>query len=185
MKRIFVAIKIHPSENLISLIYQFKNALRNESINWVEPQNIHITLKFLGETEDFRISEIVDQLKLVASRHKAFYFNIKGTGVFGSSYNPRVIWFGISESTELKNLSAVVLNSMETIGWEKDRQNFVPHITAGRIKFLSNKLKLKEVVEKNKNLLIHEELVDEFYLYESILKPQGPVYNILETFNLK
>jgi len=185
MKRIFAAIKIHPSENLISLIYQFKSTLRNENIKWVEPQNIHITLKFFGETEDYKIPEIVDQLAVVARRHISFKFNINGAGVFGSSYDPRVIWFGISESPELQNLSVDVLNSIEIIGWEKDRQNFVPHLTAGRIKHLSNKLMLKEVVDKNKHLEIQEEKVEAFYLYESILKPLGPIYNILETFNLK
>ena len=185
MKRIFAAIKIHPSENLTSLIYQFKRTLLNEKINWVEPQNIHFTLKFFGETEDSKITQIVEQLALVAKRHMAFRFKIRGAGVFGSSYNPRVVWFGISESAELKNLAGDVLNSMETIGWEKDRQNFVPHLTAGRIKSLSNKLKLKEIVDRNKHLDIQEEVVEAFYLYESILKPQGPVYNILESFKLK
>jgi 2'-5' RNA ligase len=184
MKRIFAAIKIHPSENLISLIYQFKHELRNEHIKWVEPQNIHITLKFFGETEEYKIKEITQQLDLLATRHNGFELYIKGAGVFGSTYNPRVIWFGINENPELQKLSTDVLNSMETIGWEKDRQNFIPHLTAGKIKFVDNKTKLKELVDKYKNLRIQEEKVEAIYLFESILKPQGPIYSVLETFNL-
>jgi RNA 2',3'-cyclic 3'-phosphodiesterase len=185
MKRLFAAIKIHPSVTFISLLYQFKQALRNENIKWVEPQNIHITLKFFGETEDFKIKGIIDQLTDVASRHEPFDFSIKGTGIFGSSYNPRVIWFGISERDELINLSNDVLNSMAKIGWERDRQNFVPHLTAGRIKHISDKVKLNEVIEKYKNIEIQEVKTNAFYLYESILRTQGPIYNILETFNFE
>jgi 2'-5' RNA ligase len=185
MKRIFAAIKIHPSENFIYLMYQLKQALRNENIKWVEPNNIHITLKFFGETEESGIAEINNQLEMVSSRHKSFKFYIKGTGIFGSSYNPRVIWFGINENKELENLSTDVLNSMATIGWQKDRQNFVPHLTMGRIKFISNKNKLKELVDRFKDVAIQEEDLNEFYLYESVLKPQGPIYNVLKTFKLK
>jgi RNA 2',3'-cyclic 3'-phosphodiesterase len=185
MKRLFAAIKIHPSETFISLLYQFKQALRNENIKWVEPNNIHITLKFFGETEESRIEEISNQLMMVASRHTPFKFSIKGTGVFGSSHNPRVIWFGINENKALQNLSTNVLNSMATIGWEKDRQNFVPHLTMGRIKHVGDKNKLKELVSKNRDIDIQEENLNEFYLFESILKPQGPIYTVLKIFELK
>jgi RNA 2',3'-cyclic 3'-phosphodiesterase len=184
MKRIFAAIKIHPSEKLVSLLFHFQLVLRDESIKWVDHNNIHITLKFFGETEDYRISEIITQLKMVSTKHLPFKIQLKGTGVFGSVYNPRVIWIGINESQELKNLSTDVLNAAAIIGWDRDRQNFVPHITAGRIKSIDNKANLNEIITKNKNHEIHEENVESFYLYESILQPRGPIYNILETFRL-
>jgi 2'-5' RNA ligase len=185
MKRIFAAIKVHPSEAFVSLIYKLKHALRNENIKWVETDNIHITLKFFGETEEDKIPEITHQLAQTAKKHNPFNLNIKGTGVFGSVYQPRVIWFGINESKELQKLASDVLNSMATLGWERDRQNFVPHLTTARIKYIDNKAKLKELVEGNKSLEIQEEKVEKFYLYESILRPQGPIYSILETFELK
>jgi 2'-5' RNA ligase len=185
MKRIFTAIKIHPTDNFISLMYKLKHALRNENIKWVEPNNIHITLKFFGETEESRIAKINNQLMIVASRHEPFKFSITGTGVFGSSYDPRVIWFGIKENKELLNLSTDVLNSMANIDWEKDHQNFVPHLTIGRIKYINDKNKLKELTGKYKDIEIQEEILNEFCLYESILKPQGPIYTVLKTFKLK
>ncbi len=122
---------------------------------------------------------------MVATKHKPFKFYIKGAGVFGSSYNPKVIWIGIKENKELQKLSMDVLNSMEKIGWARDRQNFVPHLTMGRIKHIADKTKLKELVNKYKDVDIQEENLNEFYLYESILKPQGPIYTILDTFTLK
>jgi RNA 2',3'-cyclic 3'-phosphodiesterase len=185
MKRIFAAIKILPSENFISVIYQLKNALRTESIKWVEPHNIHITLKFFGETEESRIGEIITQLTQVANAHKPFKFSVRGSGVFGSSYDPRVIWLGIDHSLELQKLSSDVLDSLAAIGWKKDRQNFVPHLTVGRIKHISDKPKLKEVIKKFENFEIQMVATNAFYLYESILKPTGPVYHVLETFGLK
>ncbi len=184
MKRIFAAIKIQPSENLFALIYQLKHGLRNENIKWVEPHNIHITLKFFGETEESKINIITEQLKIVADRHQQFMLNVCGAGVFGSSYNPKVIWLGIKEEAELLSLCRDVLDSMDKLGWAKDRQNLVLHLTLGRIKHIQDKAKLKTAIEKYKDVDIMEVNTTEFYLYESILKPMGPTYHVLETFKL-
>jgi 2'-5' RNA ligase len=185
MKRVFAAIKIQPSENLIATMYQLKHALRNENIKWVEPHNIHITIKFFGETAESDIDRIIEALRNVAENHYRFMFKIRSAGIFGSSYNPKVIWLGIHEHAELLELCNAVLNSMEIIGWIKDRQNFIPHLTLGRIKQIQDKTKLKSLIDQYKDVDIMKVNTTEIYLYESVLKPSGPIYHTLETFYLK
>ena len=185
MKRIFAAIKIHPSELFHNTYYQLKSNLKDEKIKWVELENIHITLKFFGETEGSRIGGIKELLKDIAQNHSAFSFSINDVGIFGSSYKPRVIWFGIEKNESLINLANGVLDQVQNLGFERDRQNFVPHLTIGRIKIIDDKRRFQEVINKYRSIEIQEQKVDQFYLIESILQQQGPEYKILESFPLQ
>ena len=78
-----------------------------------------------------------------------------------------------------------MLNKVENLGFERGRQNFVPHITIGRIKYLDNKKRFQEVINRFKSIEIQEQKVNQFYLIESILTPKGPEYKILKSFPLQ
>lgn len=162
-----------------------KSNLRFADIKWVKPEIIHVTLKFFGETEEKKIPEISKVLKEVAGRHQRFNAELVNVGIFGSSYDPRVIWFGMQEAEPLKALANDVLSSVEKIGWERDRQNFVPHLTIARVKHVPDKRLFQSVLEEHKNAFIQQVSVAEFHLYESILQREGPVYRILESYILK
>lgn len=185
MKRIFAAIKIQPSEVFLNTYFQLKSNLKNEKIKWVELENIHVTLKFFGETEESRIGGINELLSNIAHDHASFSLSLKNVGIFGSSYNPRVIWFGIEKNDQLISLANDVLDRVGNIGFKRDRQNFVPHLTIGRIKFIDDKKRFQEVISRFQTIDIQGQTVAQFYLIESILRPQGPEYKILETFNLQ
>ncbi|MCD4790473.1 MAG: RNA 2',3'-cyclic phosphodiesterase [Bacteroidales bacterium] len=184
MKRIFAAIKIHPSNQFLKVYYDLKTAMRNDKIKWVDTQNIHVTMKFFGETEEDRIENIITILSEISLRYKPFTLELKDVGIFGSSYKPRVIWFGIEENKIMQSLAMDTLDEMGKIGFEKDRQNFVPHLTIGRIKFVNDKKRFREIIDRYKSIEIQKENVVEFSLIESILRPQGPEYKIIETFKL-
>lgn len=184
MKRLFVAIKVNPDKNLIKTYGGLKSGLRNEKINWVPEQNIHITLKFFGETPEDKIDEICEVLEGVAQRHRPFEMQLQNVGIFGSAYNPRVIWFGMNDCPQIEYLANDVLKSVEEIGWERDRQNFRAHLTVGRIKSIKDKRYFQQIIDKYTNTLLQLLPVKEFYLIESKLRPQGPVYNIVEEFKL-
>jgi 2'-5' RNA ligase len=185
MKRLFAAIKIHPDESLSSLYWALKRSLKDEKIKWVDPDNIHITLKFFGETPEHHIPGICVALREAARGITPFSLQIRNTGVFGSSYQPRVVWFGIEPDDGLNKLAGSVVARLEDIGIEDDRQNFVPHLTIGRIKSLSDKKYFQQVMEKYRKGPIKKEEVTEFHLYESILSPQGPTYVIVDSFTLE
>jgi 2'-5' RNA ligase len=121
----------------------------------------------------------------VAADTNVFSFSFRNLGIFGSSYDPRVVWVGIEPYSNLAHIMMVLRDKMAVIGYEPDRQNIVPHLTLGRIKFLKDKKSFQQIIDQNKNITSHEIIVDRFILYESILKKEGPVYLALKTFPLK
>ncbi len=184
MKRLFAAIKINHSESFLQTYFGLKTNLRNDKIKWIDIDNIHITLKFFGETSEDRIPEIIDRLAAIAANHSNFTLDIRNIGIFGSSYKPRVIWFGIEENERLIKLAKEVLRGMDDIGFKQDQQNFVPHLTVGRIKYIDDKNRFQQVIDKYKFADIQKQEVSEYILYESILRPQGPEYKVIERFKL-
>ena len=184
MKRLFTAIKFHPTDELLEVFRFLKNNLREEKIKWVEEHNLHLTLKFFGETEEEKIPAIRRAMKTAADRSAGFGLELKGTGIFGSSYNPRVIWFGIEPNPDLQLLYMNLREELEKLGYVPDSQNFVPHLTIGRIKFIKNKRFFQDVIDRYKEDFIQREKVRELYLFESQLRPEGPVYKVIENFVL-
>ena len=126
--RLFAAIKIHPSPEFLNIYYKLKSGLIDEKIKWVEEENIHITLKFFGETPEDKIPEIITELKEASINSQPFQLHLGNTGIFGSSYKPKVVWFGINPWEELQQLQANIRNQLLNIGYEQGSENFVPHL---------------------------------------------------------
>lgn len=183
MRRLFAAIKIHPSARYISLFNEISSSLRHERIKWVEPENMHLTLKFFGETDEAKIPAIRQAIETATAQSKPFTLKIANTGIFGSRYDPKVVWFGIEKQNELENLARNVFTELAKCGWEADRQNFVPHLTIGRIKKLEDRPLFQQIISKYNTVEIQVENVSEIKLYESILRREGPLY--AEVFSIK
>ena len=184
MKRLFAAIKIDAESKLAEVYEGLKTKLSHEKINWVDLQNLHTTLKFFGETPEEKIDDICAMLSKCAQAHQPFELLLQNTGIFGSSYKPRVIWFGMQNTQALEKLANDVLQGAETLGWERDRQNFRPHLTVARIKYLNNKRYFQQVIDSYKNVSLQKIAVSSFALIESRLRPQGPEYHVVEEFDL-
>jgi 2'-5' RNA ligase len=137
---------------------------------------MHLTLKFFGETDEKQIPAIINAVQAATAKTKPFTLKIADTGIFGSRYDPRVVWFGIQKHPELELLAQNLFASLEQCGWEPDRQNFVPHLTIGRIKELKDKPLFQKIIGKYNTLEVQEENVSEITLYESILRREGPLY---------
>jgi 2'-5' RNA ligase len=105
-------------------------------------------------------------------------------GIFGSRYDPRVIWIGIHPYDELVRIMKIMQEQLIPLGYIPDRQNLVPHLTLGRIKGLKDKALFQQTVDRFRDLSSREMQVNSFILYESILKKEGPVYIALQTFHL-
>jgi 2'-5' RNA ligase len=183
-KRLFLAIKIKPEEKFLSLFQSLTACCSKDKIKWVNIENLHITLKFFGETDVIRIPEISNIIKNTLKNINEFQFEISEIGIFGSSYQPKVIWLGIKNANELKKMAFNFLAEFDKIGFLADRQNFVPHLTLGRINFVADKKLFFENI-KNLNIQnIQKVKVDEIILYESILKKEGPAYIVIEKYKL-
>ncbi|MCX6244574.1 MAG: RNA 2',3'-cyclic phosphodiesterase [Bacteroidetes bacterium] len=184
MKRLFAAIETAPDKEFLEQNRKLKKQLGQEKIKFVEEHNLHITLKFFGETEEKRIPDIIRILNAVALRTESFNFRLEGLGVFGSRYDPRVVWAGIQPYDKLASLMKEVGEDMKSIGYQPDRQNLIPHLTIGRIRELRDKQFFQKVIDENKTITSGEMIVESIILFESILKKEGPVYLSLQKFPL-
>jgi len=184
MKQIFIAVKVEAGETLLKMISSLTARLSIESIKWTSPDNIHITLAFLGDTEEERIKIINAVLKEKCKGFGRFELIIKGSGVFKNLNDPRVIWTGIEPSGKLIQLNDFIINGLKDSGTAIENRPFKPHLTLGRIKYLKNKALLKTLMDKYQNTEIQKVPVNEVILYESILLQSGPVYKPISKFEL-
>ena len=184
-KRLFVALKIEPNNTFITLYNNLKDLWQEHTIKWVPLNNIHLTLHFFGETDESLIPLISEQLKEAVHNISTFEINISNFGIFGSSYKPRVIWMNINPNENIKVLSQNISNNLSKIGYTADRQNFVPHLTIGRIKSIKDKQLFQKQLDEVKCKFIQQTSLHKMYLFESILGSKGASYHIIETFNFK
>lgn len=182
MKRIFAAVKTEPGENFIRSYGELRSRLIAEPIKWVEEHNIHITIKFFGETEENLIPAISETLGMIAQNCPVVNFKLKGIGLFGSKYQPRVVWAGVDPPGPLACLMQTTQKEMEKYGFKNDSQNIVPHLTLGRIKDLKDKQLFQKVINSYREIHSDPMKISECILYESILHREGPQYISLGKF---
>ena len=187
MKRLFLAIPIKTNDNgFIPLLDGLRRQLAHEKrINWVKPDNIHLTLKFIGSTPNEDIPKIIDAVGDMLKNHKSFTMDFNRTGIFGSRYAPRVLWLGMQNTPqELYDLEEDTLKAFDNIGYLRDRQNFVPHITLGRIKELCEKQYFQKIVSGIEQKSYIKQEVNEIILFQSFLRPEGAVYKEIKKFRM-
>jgi 2'-5' RNA ligase len=184
-KRLFAAIKIIPDSHFISVFEEMKQRLRHEKIKWVETNNLHLTLKFFGETPLERIPRITTALGNAVNRSSSFQMKVEKTGIFGSRYDPKLVWAGISDVDPLIGLEKDIMKQLMKIGFRENRGNFVPHLTLGRIKNLQDKKLFQNIIADFWEESYQEIVVEKLYLFDSILQKTGPVYSVVKEFQLK
>jgi 2'-5' RNA ligase len=184
MKRIFIAVKVEAGPEMVRLTANLKALLGGESIKWVDQGNIHLTLAFLGDTEEKLIRTLSLMLKDRVSGFGEFDFLLKGTGIFKNFNDPRVIWIGISSSERLIMLNIIIESGLKDMGFRTEDRVFRPHLTVGRIRSVKDINNLKSVLGKYQDSAIQAVHVSEVFLYESILMQTGPLYKPLAKLRL-
>jgi 2'-5' RNA ligase len=183
MKRTFIAIRIEPEAGLLRVISSIKTLLANENIKWVDPANIHLTLSFLGDTEEKRIKLLSEMLIEKCTGFGEFEFVLVGTGVFKSFRDTKVIWTGIKDPENLTLLNNSIIEGLKESGFPVEDRPFKPHLTLGRIRSVRDAGYLTIVLEKHKEEF-QKVQVSEVILFESILQQTGPIYKPLGKFSL-
>lgn len=153
-------------------------------IKWVEPHNIHITLKFLGETNSNEVEPLKQAIARATAKTGAFEAHLQGCGVFPNMRAPRVFWIGINDPQKrLTTLAARVDSELTPLGFDPEQRAFSPHLTLGRVKDDDNLEAVKTAFVKATfgPLLLR---VEKIHLVESQLKPSGPVYKDIAGFEL-
>lgn len=184
-KRLFCAIKIKPSVDFIECYRYLRNELSVSNIAWIPNDNLHLTLKFLGEVDSCTIPDIVSLLQIVANRNICFRFSVCGVSHFLSGSVPSVIWFGIEHDTFLSKLFTDVDRSMTDLGFARERRLFSPHLTIGRVKYIHDNCVLNDFIEQFRGVCFQKVDVFEFILFESVLMSSGAVYVPIKNFDLQ
>lgn len=181
--RLFLALTIDPG--IRASLEQAVDRLRGSraAVRWVKPDAIHQTIKFLGETPEERLEDLVDSLSSVCGGMLPFQIAVAGLGVFPDLRRPRVVWAGVQEpSGTLMRLWRETEKSTRTLGWPGEKKGFKPHITLGRVKGAINISRLSEAIKSLENLHWGDQDVDGMALYQSRLKPGGAEYEIIHFF---
>ncbi|MFP4415865.1 MAG: RNA 2',3'-cyclic phosphodiesterase [Chitinispirillaceae bacterium] len=178
MSRLFVAIDLPQG---------LKTAIANlnfgvQGAKWVPMDQLHLTLRFIGDTDDRTYQDIVESLATV--HLPSFSLDIAGAGYFPPRGRPRILWVGIRPNENLTELQRQVEDALIKTGVEPDRRKFHPHITIARLKERSRVDNIIPFLSCNNMFAYDGVLVDEFHLYSSILKPQGAIHRREATFRL-
>ena len=182
--RLFVAV--HLPQEIRDGLASVQDRLRRAQadVSWVRPANLHITLKFLGETEPKRLERIGPVLAETARSAAPFSLAVAGVGTFGGRI-PRVVWTGVRDgAASLEALAGAVENGLARIGFAKERRGFTAHFTLGRVRSPRNAEGLLAAIRDEPAALLGTVPVVEFVLMQSQLDPGGSIYTALERFPL-
>jgi RNA 2',3'-cyclic 3'-phosphodiesterase len=179
--RLFVALEI-PSEireNLAALIRELRTIASREK--WVRAENLHVTLKFIGEMAPEKVSPIREALALVHS-NSAVRLDFRGLGFFPDEKHPRVFWAGMEASPNLQKLAADIETATEKLGIAREQRPFSPHLTLARFETRKLPPNLQAAVRENLKREFGAFETAQFHLIESKLKPSGAEYTTLQSF---
>jgi 2'-5' RNA ligase len=187
--RVFIAIDI--SEQIRKGLGDLQNELQSKvdvkkgDVKWVKPENIHLTLKFLGEIKDEQVVDVCNAVKDVAGRHKGFELDMQTVGSFGGR-SARVLWVGIGRGGDsLLPLQTDIEQQLASAGWPPEARKFTGHLTLCRIRNPRAGAKLATVTEEYSDFMLGTTLADSISVYQSQLTPTGPVYTVLGNYKLK
>lgn len=181
--RIFFGIEIDKEikNNLIN--FRDSLSINDRSVKWVKKENLHLTLQFIGEVDSNKANELINLTSEIS--FKQFEVEFACVGGFPHLGNPRIIWIGVNKGTdELKNLQKIIQKTSLKISNEIDTKPYHPHITMARIKSRLSKNYFNDINEK-KDKFFGLQKINNFSLFSSDLKSNGPIYKVLYCHQLK
>lgn len=184
--RSFIAIEIPLplQEKMGDLQTKLKSS--GADVKWVRPGNIHLTLKFLGSVAEETINKVAAAVSPIIFSWESFVLKILGLGCFPSLRNPRVLWLGIEQGSQrVSSLQKVIAEKIKEFSFSVENRPFTPHLTIGRVRSPQEKEALIKALVAYKDLEVGSFPVAEIFLFQSQLKPSGPIYSKLRAFPLK
>ena len=178
----FIAVDIDAFPKLLDFEKEIKDSKSN--IKLIKPENIHITLKFLGDTDINLIEEINNILENIVKEIKPFKIKLEGAGFFPNKNYIKIIWIGIKKEEQLKIIAQKIDNQLFKMGFKREGRKFSPHLTIGRVRSAKNKDKILKIIEKYKDFQFAEIKVNAIKLKKSELTPKGPIYTDIKKIKL-
>jgi RNA 2',3'-cyclic 3'-phosphodiesterase len=186
--RTFIAAEI--SSEVRSSAMRLINRLRDSQakVKWIEAENLHFTLKFLGDVAAERINDVCRAVEEAASPFTPFELVAKGCGAFPSPSRPRTVWLGVEEGTEpMELLAQAIERLLEPLGFAREHRRFTPHLTLGRVRegSAAGLKQLSELLGKYAEFDAGSMVVDEVTVFSSTLRRGGPKYEPLARIALR
>ena len=178
--RCFISIDI--DKKLVNKIVEIQRHLLNMNIDvkFVGPENLHFTVKFLGDVNENEVNVIKKSLEQCLNRQVKFRINVNGMGYFGKPSHIRTLWLGLNKGEDKLVELMKNVNDYVKVG----ERNFSPHLTIGRVKSGENRENLLKFLNDSKNVNVGEMDVNEVKLKSSTLMGKGPIYSDLAMFKL-
>jgi RNA 2',3'-cyclic 3'-phosphodiesterase len=189
--RTFIAMPL--SSPVVAKLGEVQRALRRkcpeQAVSWVKPENIHLTVFFLGDILLERRAPVEAALSVVARNARPFTFSVRGAGAFPNLNRPRVLWVGLEEpSGQLALLHRAVSEAMTNVGFQPEERRFSPHLTLGRIRQRASREEAEAVGEALRQVEVGhlgDVTVEELIFFRSVLKSSGAEYTPLMHFPIK
>ena len=183
--RVFIALKL-PDGGVAAIRHaQEELALHRLKMRWVKPENIHLTLKFLGDIDPSLIDDVTTAVARAAQFRAPIMLTAKGVGVFPNIKRARVIWIGVAgQVTELIDLQRDLTSRLSAIGFPPERRKFSGHLTLGRTNGVIGAGRLMKALDNIRSFASESFPIDRIIIYKSELQSSGPVYTALQTVAL-
>jgi RNA 2',3'-cyclic 3'-phosphodiesterase len=188
--RVFIAIELPVSlrQEIIKQTARLRQQLGEELIRWIPPEDMHLTLKFLGDVPVNHLDFLKQALSQIAERSSAFDMQLSGLGSFPNSKQPRVLWIGIHTQTALNTFQQDVESTINKLGYKKEERSFSPHLTLGRARQNNSpvdSVKIRDALQTIQLGKIGTARVNSVHLFKSDLTPAGSEYTKLFSANFK
>lgn len=181
--RAFVALELPPAiqDGLRAISTDLQPKTKTLPLRWVPIENIHLTLKFLGEIDEANIKIISDMLQSKAKSTPAFDVSLNGLGVFPNPRRPNVVWVGADAPEALQDLQRQLEVELSVLGFVLEKRPFSPHLTIARVRREARPADSKQISEivASTHVAAFSGHINTLTLYRSQLKPGGSVYNPL------
>jgi len=182
--RAFIAVNLSPEilSRVGEISEQMQNLCRGVPVRWVPVENMHLTLKFLGDVSVSNIELLQKILRKVGALHSACEISVGGVGAYPKIQKPRVLWIGLEAPPELYALQKAVEGETEKLGYSREDRPFSPHLTIGRVQKNASPqeiARLVDVLDAASVGFLGAARIREVHLYRSDLRPGGAIYTSL------
>ena len=152
-------------------------------VKWVEPHNLHLTLKFLGDVQDTDIAQVCRAVQRGAAEVEPFELELRGAGAFPNAARPRTVWLGAGAGTpEAVTLHDRVEAALAELGYREEHRRFAVHLTIGRVRGGGPGIvELGKLIQQRADFAVGRLTVSEVTIFASTLTPAGPIYEVLGT----
>ncbi|MBI2882294.1 MAG: RNA 2',3'-cyclic phosphodiesterase [Candidatus Methylomirabilis oxyfera] len=183
--RAFVAANLNPDLKAALAMVQDRLKATRADVGWVRPENLHLTLKFLGQVEEDCIGAIGEAIAAAATGSGPVHLVFQGLGAFPRPREARVVWTGLSHGSEaLAALQARIEAALESLGFAREARRFTAHLTLGRVRGPARREQLARAITEAPAEALGEMVLDRIELMKSDLSAGGARYSILQSFPL-